>query len=765
MEKYGIGQALRRREDDRFLTGQGGYTDDVAAAGQAYGFVLRSPHAHADILAIDTAAAASAPGVLAVLTAADVAADRLGTLPCLADVPNWDGAPMATPPRPLLAAGRVRHVGEPVAFVIAESLARAKDAAELIAVEYAPLAVVTDTRTAAQAGQPQIWDEAPGNVCTEYRLGDAVATDAAFARAARVVSLDLVNNRVIVASMEPRNAIGDFDAATGRYTLTSGTQGVHRPRDAIADHVLKVPTEMLRVITPDVGGGFGMKAFLYAEQALVLWAARRVGRPVRWIGERSESFVSDSQARDHASYAELALDADHRILGLRVATTVNLGAYLSPHGAFISTILSATMLSGVYDIGAASAAYTAVFTNTVPTDAYRGAGRPEAAYVIERLIETAAREIGIAPDDIRRRNFIAPAAMPYATALGLVYDNGDFARNMDDAMARVDWPAFEKRRAGAAARGRLCGLGMATYIERCGGGAAEEATIRLDPGGTVTVAVGSQSTGQGHETAFVQLVAERLGLPFDDIRLVQGDTDAVVWGEGTVASRSLAHAGSAIGGAADIVIDKAAGLAADRLEVSARDLTFADGRFTVAGTDRAIGLAEVAASAEAGIEARFRFHAEAQTFPNGCHIAEVEIDRETGVLAIVAYTAVDDFGLVVNPLIVDGQLHGALAQGLGQAVFERSVYDPGSGQLLTGSLMDYCLPRADDLPAFDWARNVTPCTANPLGTKGCGEAGCIGGPPAIVNAVIDALAPVGVRSVDMPLTSEYLWRVIRAAGQ
>ena len=765
MEKYGIGQALRRREDDRFLTGQGSYTDDIAVTGQAHGFVLRSPHAHAEIVALDTETAATASGVLAVLTAADVAADGLGTLPNLAEVPNWDGAPMATPPRPLLAAGRVRHVGEPVAFVVAESLAQARDAAELIAVDYAPLAVVTDTRTAADAGQPQIWDEAPGNVCTDYRLGDSAATDAAFAAAARVVSLDLINNRVIVASMEPRNAIGDFDAATGRYTLTSGTQGVHGPRDAIAGHVLKVPTQAVRVVTPDVGGGFGMKASLYAEQALVLWAARRVGRPVRWIGERSESFVSDSQARDHTTHAELALDADHRILGLRVATTVNLGAYLAPHGAFISTVLSATMLSGVYDIPAALAAYTAVFTNTVPTDAYRGAGRPEAAYVIERLIETAAREIGIAPDDIRRRNFISPAAMPYATPLGLVYDNGDFARNMDDAMARIDWPAFEKRRADAAVRGKLRGLGMATYIERCGGGAAEEATIRLDPGGSVTVAVGSQSTGQGHETAFVQLVAERLGLPFDDILLVQGDTDTVDYGEGTVASRSLAHAGSAIGGAADIVIDTAAEAAADRLEVSARDLTFADGRFTVAGTDRAIGLAEVAASVEAGIEARFRFHAEAQTFPNGCHIAEVAINRETGVLAIVAYTAVDDFGLVVNPLIVDGQLHGALAQGLGQAVFERSVYDAGSGQLLSGSLMDYCLPRADDLPSFDSARTVTPCTANPLGTKGCGEAGCIGGPPAIVNAVVDALAPLGVRSVDMPLTSEYLWRVMRAVGK
>jgi carbon-monoxide dehydrogenase large subunit len=764
MGKFGIGQAVERVEDARLLTGHGRYTDDIDLDGQAYAVVLRSPHAHAEIRSIDARAALKARGVLAVYTAADIKAAGLGTLPCIIPLKQVDGSPLATPPRPLLADGRVRHVGEPVALMVAESLAQAHAAAALVDVGYAALPSVTDTKGAVEPSAPQIWSEAPGNTCFVWADGDAAAVDAAFAKADRVIELELVNNRIIANPMETRGAIGAWDGK--RFTLYTPSQGPHGIRSLMARPIFNLSTRDFRIVTTDVGGGFGMKIFLYPEQPLVLFAARALGRPVKWTAERSaDGFVSDTQGRDHVSVLKLALAKDGTFLGLRVNTIANLGAYLSNYSPFVTTDCGTGMLAGVYRTPAIHVQVTGVFTNTVPIDAYRGAGRPEAIYAVERLVDFAAREIGMDPDELRRRNFIPPEAMPFKTGMKLVYDSGQFARHLDAALTRADRDGFAARKAAAARNGKLRGLGHAYYVEACGFGVGDAATVRIERDGGATVLVGNQSNGQGHETAYSQIVADRLGIDIGKVRVVQGDTDVIARGSGTGGSRALAEGGVACLRATDGVIEKGKEIAADKLEAAVADIEFDAGLFRVAGTDRTLTLAAAAEAAPSGLSADDQFKGEVPTFPNGCHVCEVEIDRDTGQLAILRYTVVDDFGTVVNPLLLRGQVHGGIAQGIGQAAIERCVYDPDSGQLTSGSFMDYALPRAGDLPALDIdIRDDVPCKTNPLGIKGAGEAGAVGAPPAVVNAVVDALAELGIHHIDMPVTPEKIWRAIRDAA-
>ena len=772
MGRFAVGQSVRRGEDDALLRGRGRFTDDIEAPGQVRAFVLRSPHAHARIRRIDVAAAAG--GALLAATHADVAGDGLGGLACQTPVRNSDGSPMVDPLRPLLAGDRVHYVGEPVALVVAESIAAARDAAELIEVDYDPLPAVADTAGALAPGAAAARDEAPDNLCFDWQLGDGEAVERAFAAAAHVVAIEIVNSRLISNALETRGAIGTHDAAADSYTLHTGCQGVHRLRDVLCSDVLKIPPERLRVATADVGGGFGTKYFLYAEQALVLWAARRTGRPVKWIADRGEAFVSDAHARDHVTRAELALDGDGRFLAVCSSVVANLGAWPSAHGPLIPTSLSSPMITGLYDIPAAHVRVRGVFTNTVPIDAYRGAGRPEAAYTIERLVDEAARSLGIDRVELRRRNFIGPRVMPYATALGLEIDSGDFAHVLDVALARVDHAGFRGRREEADARGRRRGLGIATYIECTGGSGAEFGEVRMAADGRVTARVGSQASGQAHATTFAQIVAQELGVDYDMVEVVQGDTATVRDGEGTAGSRSLTVGGTALYTRAREIVGQARGVAAHLLDAPAPDLEFADGTFTVPGSNRSVGIVDAARAAhdpaiagamgmEPGLAASGSYTGRAATYPNGCHVCEVEIDEATGVVEVAGYTVVDDFGTLVNPMVVEGQVHGGLAQGLGQALHERCAYDPASGQLLSGSYMDYGLPRADDLPSFDCTVEPTPCATNPLGVKGCGEAGAIGSPPAVINAILDALAPLGVRSIDMPATPETVWRAIRDA--
>jgi carbon-monoxide dehydrogenase large subunit len=773
MSKFGMGQAVRRTEDQRFLTGHGRYADDISLPGQAIGTVLRSPYAHARILRIDAAAARAMPGVLAVLTAAELAADKIGTLTCDAPVANRDGSPMARPPRPLLQGERVRYVGDPVAFIVAETLAQARDAAERVEVEYEPLDPVTGTTEALLPGAAQIWPEAKNNLCFEWQNGDASRTDAAFKKAARVVSLEAINNRVVPNPMEPRAALAEIEAKTGKLTLYTSSQGSHALRDAFAP-LLGVPRAMLRVVTPDVGGGFGMKIFPFPEQALVLWAARRLKRPVKWNSDRSEAFLSDSHGRDNVSRAELALDRDGKFLGLRVETVANLGAYLSQYAPYIPTEAGTYMLAGVYTFEAVHVLVKGVFTTTTPIDAYRGAGRPEAAYLLERIVDAAARELGVTQDEIRLRNFIPPHAMPYKTVLGCLYDSGDFEAVTKEAMARADWAGFAKRRDEARARGLRRGIGLAYYIERCGGGAAERAHLRFERDGSVSLLVGMSSNGQGHATAFAQLAADKLGIELERVRVIQGDTDLVATGGITGGSRALPVQGSAVVKTADKVIDKAKSIAGHLLEANALDIAFADGIFTIVGTDRRLSIDEVAAAsfdpkrlppgAELGLEGNESHTPAAYTFPNGCHVAEVEVDEASGRVELVRYTVVDDFGATVNPMLLAGQIHGGVAQGVGQALTEHTAYDSATGQLLSGSFMDYAMPRADDLPAIEVSTHNVPTNANPLGVKGAGEAGAVGSAPAVINALVDALADLGVRHIDMPATPERVWRVIQEAS-
>ena len=774
MGRFGVGQAVGRSEDKRFLTGHGRYTDDITLPDQTHAFFLRSPHAHARISAIDTARGTTTPRVLAVYTAADVAAAGLGALPCQQPIENRDGSPMVDAPRPLLVHHRVRHVGDPVAMIVADGIAAARDAADLIDVGYEPLPAVTDTAGTLHPGAPSVWDVAPDNVCFDWEMGDEAATERALAAAHHVTVIDLVNNRVVANPMELRGAIGDYDAAANRYALYTTTQGSHRVRDILAKDVFKLPAEKLHVITGDVGGAFGMKDFAYPEQALVVWAAKMLGRPVKWAAERVEGFASDAHGRDHVTHAKLALDADGRFLGIRVSIVANLGAYVSAFGPLVPTELCCPTLTGLYTVPAVHVTVKGVFTNTVPVDAYRGAGRPESAYVVERLVDLAAREIGIEPTELRRRNYVPSSAMPYETALGLTFDNGDFERNMGDAMRLADWADFPTRRAEAHARGRLRGIGMSSYLECCAGGGSEEAEIRFEAGGGITVLIGTQSSGQGHETTYAQLVEERLGVAFDSIRVVQGDTTRIRYGEGTAGARSLVVGGSALSAAAEKIATKGKLIAAHLLEAAVTDIEFDDGVFTVGGTDLSVTIGEVAKSAldpkraaaagvKPGLNETERYFAQGSSFPNGCHICEVEIDEETGAVEIVGYTVVDDFGKVVNPMIVEGQVHGGVVQGIGQALVEHCIYDSDSGQLLSSSFLDYCMPRADEVPCIDFATNETPCATNPLGVKGCGEAGAIGAPPSVINAVVDALSEYGIRHLDMPATPETVWRAIQSA--
>ena len=773
MNQFGIGQPVRRVEDWRFLTGHGHYIDDQALLRQAYAIMLRSPHAHARIRAIDTATAAATPGVLAVLTGDDLARDEVGPIPCVAGVSNRDGSPAPLPSRPAMVRERVRHVGDTVAMVVAESLGTARDAAELIDIDYEPLPAVVETEHALDPGQPQVWDEAPSNLAFDWAIGDAAAVDRALATARHRIALDIVNNRVVANSMEPRGAIGQYDPGDETYTLWSSTQGSHFLRSLLAESVFRIPENRIRVVTRDVGGGFGMKLFLYPEHVLVLWAAKKLGRPVKWTPERADSFMTDTQGRDNVTRLELALDQELRFLGLSVTTIANMGAYLSNYAPEIPTASGAVMYSGVYAIPAISVAVKGVFTHTVPVDAYRGAGRPEAAYAIERLVDFAARRLGVAPQELRRRNFIRPEAMPYATPLGLIYDSGDFARNMDDALAAVDLDGFAARRAEAASRGRYRGIGHAVYIEQSGFPPDEFAELRFEPSGTLTMLMGTQSSGQGHHTAYAQLAADRLGLPLEKIRVMQGDTAAIGFGRGTGGSRSLPVGGASVDAAAQKLIAKGRRIAAHLLEAAEADVAFADGIFRISGTDREVGIEAVARTAfnptqlppdvEPGFAESGHFTPPSPTFPNGCHVCEVEIEPETGHVDIVRYLVVDDFGTVVNPLLLRGQVQGGVAQGVGQAMLERTVYDPETGQLVTGSWTDYALPRAEDLPRIEFTYNIVPCRTNPLGLKGAGEAGAIGAPPALVNAIVDALAPLGIEHIDMPVTPERLWYAIRVA--
>ncbi len=772
--KFGIGQPMRRHEDLRLITGRGRYTDDVTLPLATHAFVLRSPVAHGLIKRIDTQAARRMAGVLLVASGADVRADGLGDVPCTIPLNNRDGTPRHDTPRPVLAVGKVRHVGQPVALVVAETLSAARDAAEAIEVDYDALPVVTDAKDALAAGAPLLFDQIPGNMVFDWDndMGDAKATDAAFAQAERVVTLEVVNNRVVVNSMEPRNAIAEYDPASGRSTLHTATQGPHFVRDPLAEIVLKLPKDKLRLLTSNVGGAFGMKAFVYPEQALVVWASRKIGRPVKWQEDRSEAFVSDNQGRDHFTRAELALDGKGRFLGLRVSVLANIGAYLSPFGCFIPT-RSTDLVSGLYAIGAIHINVKGVCTNTVPVCAYRGAGRPEAAYLLERLVDAAARELGMSPDAIRRVNFVPSSAMPYTSATRLQLDSGEFEKIMDLCMELAEWSSFARRRAQSERNGSLRGIGMATYTERCGGGFPETASIEFKRD-RIELVMGNQEYGSGLVTSYKQLVSDQLGVDADLIEVIMGDTDRTPAGL-TGGSRAIAVAGSALHEAGRTLIGKGKDLAAHLLEVSAQDVVFADGLFGVPGTDLRLGIFAVAEAARdpqklpagmtPGLDTTHTRVPTAQTFPNGCHIVEVEIDRDSGAVAIERYTVVDDFGRTINPLMLEGQVHGGIVQGIGQALLEHAVYDPDSGQLLSGSFMDYAMPRASDLPSFSFSTHNVPTTSNPFGVKGAGEAGAVGAPPALINAIVDALhRHCGVRHIDMPATPARVWAAINGGS-
>ena len=773
MSRFGFGQPVTRVEDPRFLTGRARYVDDVTLPRQAYAQIVRSPHAHARIAAIDGADAGKVPGVLAVLTGRDAVADRLGGLGARGVAPGWGGERAFWPLRPVLAADRARHVGDGVALVVAGTPDAARDAAERVRVEFDVLPAVTAPGAATAAGAPRLWDEAADNVGFAFRHGDRAAADAAFATARHVVRLSVVNNRLSANPLEPRGAIGDYHAADGSYTLYSSTQAPHRTREILADSVFRMAETRLRVIAGDVGGGFGMKGPAFPEEALVLWAARRVGRPVKWIAERGESLISDMHGRDQEWTGAMALDEDGRILAIRAAADFNLGAYVANTG-HVPAILAAAILSNVYACPCFDVSVRGVFTNTPITGPYRGAGQPEGVYMVERLLDRAAAEIGVDPRELRRRNFIGPAAMPYRTALTETYDSGEFEAAMDKAVALADWPGFAARRAESEGRGRRRGIGLACFIEICAL-YNDRMEIRFDPGGGVTIVAGTFSHGQGHETVYAQMVSEWLGVAMDSIRLIQGDTDRVGFGRGTYASRSMTVGGSALRGAADAVIDKGRRIAAHLLEAADGDIAFADGVFSVAGTDRTVAIAAVARAAYApmglppalgvGLEGVAGFSPEAPNYPNGCHICEVEIDPDTGRVTLERYAAVDDVGRAVNPLLLFGQVHGGVAQGIGQAALEAVVFDAASGQMLSGSFMDYAMPRADDLPAFAVGLHEVPCPGNPLGVKGAGEAGAVGAPAAVINAILDALRPLGVTDLAMPATPQRVWRAIRQAAE
>ena len=776
-----IGASLKRKEDARFLTGRGRYTDDINLPGQLYAHLLRSTVAHANLGSVDTSAAEAAPGVHAVFTGPDM--EGVGGVPTGWLIHSKDGSPMVEPAHPAMAIGKVRHVGEIVAIVVAETRDQAREAAALIDVDYRDLPAVASLEAARADGAPLVWDEADGNLCYDWEVGDRAAAEGAIDGAAHVVSIDVVNQRLVPNAIEPRAAIGNFDPTTGEYTLYTTSQNPHLIRLLLGAFVLGLPEHKLRIVAPDVGGGFGSKIPHYAEEAILTWTAGRLARPVKWTSDRSEAFVSDTQGRDHISTATLGLDEDGKFVGLKVSTQANLGAYLSTFATCVPTYLYGILFAGPYTTPAIYCEVEGVFTNTVPVDALRGAGRPEATYLLERLVDKAAAATGIDRVDIRRRNFIRE--FPYQTPVALQYDQGDYDATLDLALEASDWDGFEARRNEAAGRGKLRGIGISTFIEACGiapsavvgslgarAGLYEVGSVRVHPTGSVSVFTGTHSHGQGHETTFAQIVAETLGVDFEAVDVVHGDTNAIPFGMGTYGSRSLAVGGTAIYNAVQKVIAKGKKIAAHLLEASEEDIEFADGNFTVAGTDRSKSIGEVALTAyvphnypeglEPGLEETAFYDPLNFTFPAGTHIAEVEVDPETGEVELVSVTGADDVGRIINPMIVNGQLHGGLAHGIGQALLEHCEYD-ADGQLVTGSYMNYTMPRAGDLPNFNINHNTTHCTHNPLGVKGVGEVGSIGVPPAVINAVVDALSPLGVTHMEMPATSERVWQAIQAA--
>jgi aerobic carbon-monoxide dehydrogenase large subunit len=787
MAHEGIGAPLRRVEDPQLLRGHGRFVADITLPGELHCVLLRSPHAHARILRIDGVAAAARPGIAAVFTGADMAADDVGPMTAFWAIKSADGTPMAEPARFALARGTVRHVGEAVAAIIAESADQARDAAELVEVDYEPLPSVIDAKAAMHDNAPLLHESAPSNLCFRFARGDEATVGKAFAGAAHIVRLDLINNRLIGAAIEPRAVIADGSAGS-KLTLYCATQVPHLIRRAVGEQ-LKLPQTAIRLVAPDVGGGFGYKGKHYPEETLVAWAARRLRRPIKWIATRSESFLSDNQGRDHRTHAELALDGEGHFLALRVDTIANLGAYVSTFGAAIPSAIYTALLAGVYRTPAIAIRSTGVFTNTLPTDAYRGAGRPEACYVLERLTDEAADTLKLDRAEIRRRNLIPADAMPYKTPIGPVYDCGNFPKVFARLLEIAGYDGFAERRRAAARTARLRGFGIACYVESSGVapsrfatslgariGFFEAATIRVQPDGSVQALVGTHNHGQGHATTFAQIISSRFGIPLSSIEIIEGDSDRVPFGSGTFGSRSIAVGGSAIDNAAAKIIEKGRRIAAHLLEASATDMTFGNGVFSIAGTDRRVTLCDVArvayipnaypAELELGLADTAVYDPPAFAWSNGAHACEVEIDRDTGEIRIIGYWGVDDVGTVINPMIVEGQIHGGVAQGLGQALRERCVYDFDNGQLLSGSFMDYALPRASDMPVIVSELDESqPCTHNPLGAKGCGEAGSIGAPTAIVNAVLDALKPLGVTDIQLPLTSEKMWQAIRASEE
>ncbi len=786
MADDGIGVSVKRKEDYRFLTGNGHFTDDISQPGQVHARFVRSPHAHAKIKSIDTTAALKAPGVLGVFIGADLAADGVGGLPCGWTITQTNGELWNAPTHEVIATEKARYVGDQVALVVAETLDQARDAAELVAVDYEVLPANVNLAQAAKPDTPQLHESVPNNTCFVWGLGDEDATKAAFAKAKHVAKLAVVNNRVVANAIEPRAAIGVYDPGNDSFTLYVTSQNPHLARLVLSAFVQLAPEHKLRVVSPDVGGGFGSKIHIYAEESAVTWASKKIGRPIKWMADRSEAFLTDAHGRDHLTHVEMALDDDGKFLGLRVDTTANMGAYLSTFASAVPTYLYGTLMQGQYTTGAIYCEVTAVFTNTTPVDAVRGAGRPEATYLIERIVDESARVLGIDPVEIRRRNFIPADAFPYQTQVALQYDSGDYAPAFENALKTIDYAGIDKRRAASRQHGKYRGVGISSYIEACGIapsqvvgslgagiGLFEAAEIRFDATGNVTVFTGSHSHGQGHETTFAQIISERLGVPTENVEVVHGDSGRIPFGYGTYGSRSLAVGGTAIVMAADKIIAKGRKIAAHLLEAAESDIEFADGNFTVKGTDRAKSIAEIAFAAyvphnypleevEPGLDENAFYDPANFTYPFGTHLCELEVDEDTGEVTIDRWVAIDDFGNVINPMIVHGQIHGGIAHGVGQALLEHAVYDE-SGQLLTGSFMDYCMPRASDVPSFEVGETVTPCPHNPLGVKGCGEAGAIAAPAAVINAVVNALSPLGVTHVEMPATPQRVWRAMQDA--
>jgi len=782
--EQGIGVSVCRKEDKKFITGKGRYTDDINRSGQLYAYFVRSDRAHAEITKIDIAAAMKADGIVAIYTGEDVAADGIGGPICGWVVPNRDGTSTHEPPHPVLAQGKVRYVGDHVVAVIAESLQQAKAAAERVEISYKDLPAIVDLATASSGAE--IHEGMAGNRYFDWELGDEAATEEALSKAAKLVKLKVRNNRVIPNAMEPRAAVAEYDDIDDAYTLYTTSQNPHLTRLVIGAFMLSIPESKLNVVAPDVGGGFGSKIYVYPEEAICIWASKKIKRPIKCTADRTQAFLSDAHGRDHINDIQLALDANNKIIGLRVDTLANLGSYLSAFAVVTPTYLHGTLLSGCYDIPAIYTNVQGMATTTAPVDAYRGAGRPEATYLLERVMDHAAREVGMDPAEFRRLNFIPKDAFPYQTAVALQYDIGDYEAALDKALEMIDYKGFAKRRDASAENGKYRGIGLSSYIEACGiapsavvgalGGRVglyETATVRVDPTGTINVFTGTHSHGQGHDTTFAQIVSDKLGVPIGNIEIIHGDTSRIPFGMGSYGSRSLAVGGTAISKATDKIIEKGKIIAAHLMEASDADVEFADGKFTVSGTDNEKGFGEIALAAyvphnyphdrlEPGLEETSFYDPLNFTYPSGTHIAEVEIDPVTGVVEIVDWACCDDFGNLINPMIVEGQVHGGIAQGIGQALMENAHYDE-NGQLLTASYMDYSMPRADNLPSFKVENTVTACTHNDLGVKGCGEAGAIASPPALINAIIDALQPIGVTDMSMPATPEKVWRSIQDA--